>query len=287
MAGVSNSTTLSELVGEIVSRDVQTAAYANRVMRPLVRVHHFPPGAGSMVVPRFKPYAVESLTEGVAPDRFVTETEGETLVPQERGTYTQISKRALFADPFSDLSPYGDQLGRALAEDEDVQILGSMDFTTDVSTGADLLEQLLNGIAALEGNNAQGELSAVFHPNSWAKLRKLIGDAATFAKVGTRTVEGFGGGTQDTQTNNKGYVGSPFGVHCYITTHVPVKAISTVDNYDNKLFTSEAVAAGFIRDIGVDVDDNVPARALDLMAWYTIDTTKLVDDYGVNLVDEV
>lgn len=284
---VSNSSTLSELIGEIVSKDVQTAAHANRVMRPLVRVHHFPPGAGSMVVPRFNPYTVASLTEGVAPASVATETTGTTLTPVERGVYTQISKRALFADPFSDLSPYGDQLGRALAEDEDEQVLAAMNFTTDVEEGTTLLDQLLNGIAVLEGKNAQGELSAVFHPASWASLRKELGDAATFAKVGTRTVEGFGGPTQDSQTNNKGYVGSPFGVHCYITTHVPVKEISTTEHYDNKLFTSEAVAAGFIRDIGVDVDDNVPARALDLMAWYTVDTAKLVDDYGVNLADEV
>ena len=64
---ISNSTTLNDLIGQIVSADAQSAAYANRVMRPLVRGYSVPAGAGSIVVPRFQSVAVGSLTEGVAP----------------------------------------------------------------------------------------------------------------------------------------------------------------------------------------------------------------------------
>jgi len=53
------------------------------------------------------------------------------------------------------------------------------------------------------------------------------------------------------------------------------------------MFSREAVGAAWIRDIGVDVDDNVVARALDLMAWQSIHTDKLVDAYGVVIEDQV
>jgi hypothetical protein len=61
---ISNSTTLNDLVGQIVAQDAQSAAYANRVMRPLIRGYQVPPGAGSIVVPRFQSVAVAALTEG-------------------------------------------------------------------------------------------------------------------------------------------------------------------------------------------------------------------------------
>lgn len=281
---LSNSTTLSDLIAEIVSPDVQRAAYATRVLRPLVRVHSLPPGAGSIVVPRFEPVSVQALNEGESHTPSAMSTVGETLTPTERGIPVRISKHALHGDPFSDLTPYGSELGKALAEDEDVQILNAMDFTTVVNEGSDGAtdpvgkDHFLSALATLEGQNAHGSVSAVFHPNTWAKFRDVFADWATYSSVGKTTVEGFGEG----QTNNNGYVGRPFGVPCYISTSVPLDGNG---RRQNVVFTDQAVAAGFIRDIGVDVFDNVTARALDLMAWYTVDTTKLVDEYGVVLED--
>src|SRR3954467_11143456 len=109
---LSNSTTLNDLVGQIVAQDAQSAAYANRVLRPLIRGYLVPPGAGSIVVPRIQSVAVAALSEGVAPSSTTMNPDGATLTPAERGTYVQISKRALHADPFQDLAPYGEQLGR-------------------------------------------------------------------------------------------------------------------------------------------------------------------------------
>jgi N4-gp56 family major capsid protein len=280
---ISNSTTLNDLIGQIVSADAQSAAYATRVMRPLVRGYSVPAGAGSIVVPRFQSVAVGSLTEGVAPSSTTMNTDGITLTPVERGTYVQISKRTLHADPFQDLAPYGDQLGRALAQDEDELILDAMDFTEHINDTSDALDaaDFRKALAVLEAQNAPGPYFAVFHPNSWAKLREAFGDAATFANVGRQTVEGFGQGF----TNQAGYVGAPYGIPCFISTAVNDDGAATPSRRYNAVFSRESIGAAWIKDIGVDVDDNVVARAIDLMGWYSFHTDKLVDSYGVILED--
>lgn len=283
---LSNSTTLNDLVGQIVSSDAMSAAYSARVMRPLVRAVAVPPGAGSIVVPQFQSVAVSALTEGVAPSSTTLQTDGVTLTPAERGVYVQISKRVLHADPFQDLAPYGEQLGRALAQDEDALILDAASgFSTRINdtAGADDvdLSDFRAAVATLEANNAPGPFFAVFHPTSWAKMRGLLSDAGTFGSVGSRTIEGFGEGF----TNAAGYVGSPYGIPVFISTQV-----NTTDagaTYENVVFSREAIACAYIQDIGIDVDDNVVARALDLMAWYSVDCKELKDEYGVIVEDSV
>lgn len=283
---VSNTTTLNDLVGQIVSSEAQSAAYAARVMRPLVRSVAIPPGAGSIVVPRFQSVSVASLTEATAPSATAMSTDGVTLTPVERGALVTISKTALHADPFADLAPYGEQLGRALASDEDALILDAMSPATIVNeqgAGANNIQlaDLLTAIGKLEEQNAPGPYFAVFHPTSWAKMRAGLDDAATFASVGERVVEGFGEG----YTHLNGYVGSPYGVPCFISTNV--NTVDAGDTYQNLLFSKEAAGYAYAQDIGVDVDNNIPARAFDLMAWYSGDADELVDLYSVSIEDDV
>jgi len=283
---LSNSTTLNDLVGQIVSSEAQSAAYAARVMRPLVRSVALPPGAGSIVVPRFQSIAVAGLTEATAPVGHAMTTDGVTLTPVERGALLTISKTALHADPFADLSPYGEQLGRALAADEDSLIIDAITPATIVNeqgAGANNVTtaDLLSGIAGLEAQNAPGPYFAVFHPTSWSKMRAGLDDASAFASVGKKIVEGYGEG----YTNLNGYVGSPYGVPCFISTSITT--MDGGDTYVNLMFSKEALGYAYAQDIGVDVDDNIPARAFDLMGWYSGDSDELVDLYSVMIQDDV
>jgi len=287
---VSNNTTLNDLVGQIVSKEAQSAAYSTRVMRPLIRSVAVPPGAGSIVIPRFQALSPGALTQATAPTAAAMSTDGVTLTPVERGVYVTISKSTLHADPFSDLSPYGEQIGRSLAQDEDALIIGAMDPATrvnDQTSGADnaTIADLLTAIGLLEAQNAPGPYFAVFHPVTWAKLRAGLDDAAAFASVGKQIVEGFGEG----MTQMNGYVGSPYGVPCFISTQITKFNGAGVadDTYQNLVFSKEAVGYAFTQDLGVDVDDNIPARAFDLMGWYAGDADELVDLYSVCIEDDV
>lgn len=286
---ISNSTTLNDLVGQIVAENAQSAAYANRVMRPLVRSHALPPGAGSIVVPRFQSLSVAGLTEGTAPSSTTWSTDGVTLTPVERGVYVQLSKRALFADPFSDLAPYGEQIGRALAADEDALILDAVSFSTIVNEqggGANnvALADHLTAMGELETANAPGPFFSVYHPTSWAKIRAGL-DASSviaFNAPGAQLANGFGEGL----TSMNGFVGAPYGVPAFISTEV--NAVSDDSNsYANLMFSKEAIGYAYMQDIGVDVDDNVTARAFDLMGWYSGDADELVDAWGVQIEDDI
>jgi len=278
---ISNSTTLNDLVGQVVSEQAQSAAIATRVMRPLVHTVAIPLGAGSIVIPRFQDVAVGSLTEGTAPGSTAWSTDGVTLTPVERGVFVQISKRVLFADPFTDLAPYGDQLGRQLAEDEDIQILALVSGAMGTTLAPASMDKtsLLSGIAALEAANAPGPYFGVFHPTAWASLREDLGDASVFATPGKNIVEGLG---DDTNIASNGYAGSPYGIPCYVTS-----SVGDGDGaHANLIASKEALGFGYLQDLTVDVDENVTARAFDLMAWRTGHQAVLVSDYGVEITTD-
>jgi len=284
---VSNSTTLNDLVGQIVAKQAQSAAYQTRVMRPLVHSIEIQPGAGKITIPRFSSIAVAGLTEATAPSPATLSTDGVVLTPVERGALVRISKTTLHSDPWSELTPYGEQLGRALAEDEDNLILDSVEFSTIVNEQAGSANNvstadLLEGISKLEAQDAPGPYFAVFHPTSWSKIRAGLDDAAVFASVGKQVVEGFGEGF----TNLNGFVGAPYGVPCFISSGVNA-VHDDANSYANLMFSKEAIGYAFMQDIGVDVDDNIASRAFDLMGWYSGDAAELVDLYGVEIQDDI
>lgn len=286
---LTNTTTLNDLIGQIVSSEAQSAAYSFRVMRPLIHAREVPQGAGSIVIPRFQALSVASLTEATAPTATAWSTDGVTLTPVERGVLVTISKSALWADPWSDLAPYGEQMGRALAQDEDALILAlAPTLTTNIvneqsTTPANVdAADLLTAIGKLEAQNAPPPYFGVFHPISWAKIRAGIDDAATYADVGKLIVEGFGEGL----TQRQGYVGSPYGVPCFISTQVD-STLDTNATYSNIVCSRECLGYAWTYDLRVDVDDNIPARAFDVMAWYAGDAAELVDAYGVNVQDDI
>ena len=279
---ITNSTDLNDLMGSIINSEALSAAYGSRIMRNLVYAVQVPQGAQTITIPSFSGVAVAGLTEGTAPSSTTWGTAGQTLTPVERGVYVQISKHVLYADPFSDLAPYGQQLGMALAKDEDTLIAAEFaNFTggTIGASGSALTKNaFLSGVAALEATDMPGPICAVFHPTAWAPLRSALGDAAVMAAPGTNIVEGFGKGL----TEMNGFVGAPYGVPCFISTKVPNDG--GTNNYVNGMFKKQAIGYGYMQDLAVDIDDNKTARAYDLMAWYAGDAAIVRAELGVKLI---
>ena len=283
--GISNSTTLNDLISTIVSADAVGAAYSSRVMRNIVSVYEVPLGAGSITVPVFSGLTEASLTEGTAPSSTTWYTDGLNLTPVERGIYVQISKRVLHADPFADLAPYGEELGRTLAQGEDTEVLGIMGSGVWSNTAVGTLGVNISGdiyrsaISTLEEANAPKEYFCVMHPKSWSKLAKDFGNASVFDNVGKQIVNGFADG----YPSYNGYVGAHYGVPTFISTCVP----SAGTNRYNVMFSKRAIALAIMKDIGIDVFDNVTARAFDIMAWRSAHQGITNAAFGVTMYDKI
>jgi hypothetical protein len=285
---ISNSTTLNDLIGQIVSEETISAAYGSMIMRNLVYTKEVPLGAGSVVVPIFQELSEAGLAEGTAVTSSTWNSDGVTLTPVERGIYVQISKRVLHADPFSDLAPYGEQLGRALARGEDSGILGITgsgvwDTQVNADAGAFADADFREAIGNLEAADAPKPYYAVMHPNTWAGILTTYTNASAFAQVGKDLSEGYGEG----YPSLNGYVASPYGIPTYISTMVPSYRSGASANWYGSMFSKYAIAYAYIKDIGVDVFDNVTARAFDLMAWRSADQSILKSAWGVALIDAI
>ena len=53
------------------------------------------------------------------------------------------------------------------------------------------------------------------------------------------------------------------------------------------MFSKQAVAYGYMKDIGIDVFDNVTARAFDIMAWRSAHQAVITKDYGCTMIDVI
>jgi len=180
---------------------------------------------------------------------------------------------------------------KQLAEDEDGLILDSMSGSGTLDTiindngttpaNTDLAD-FRTAISTLEAANAPKPYWAVYHPTSWAKLVADLDDASAFASVGQQIVEGFAPGFPSLN----GFVGAPYGVSVFISTKIPA-TLGAGTIYENFMFSPQAVGYAFLQDLGIDVDDNVTARAMDLMAWYSGDAAVIASDFGVQIHDDI
>lgn len=288
----SNTTTLNDLIGSIVNALVAEYAYSVEVMSKLCTFRMIEDGYGSVTMPRWATIAVGALTQATAPTAAALSTDGVTLTPTERGVLVELSKSVLRADPFTDLEPYAQTLARALGEDSDSLILAKMQHATNgfsgvVNNGAGASDMTLahfrTAIATLLAANAPRPYSCVMHPDSWAKIMDDLDDAGSFSIPGKDVVEGHGEGKP---VRDDMFVAAPYGVPIYLSTQVDATR-DTNETYSNVMFSKEAWGIARKYDIRVDIAENVPARAYDLMAWYSQDQAELVDGYGVVIEDQV
>ena len=175
-----------ELVAaEIVSRLVIDAAYAEATMPPLVRVADIS-GESTMTVefPKWPLLMATDLTEATDMSNTAVNTTSTSLIADEAGIMITITDMLLNSSVLGGLEPYAAELGKALANKIDIDLLSKVsDFTNAVgSTGVDMTESdFLEAIYTLESNNAKGPFIAVLHPIQVSDLRTAL--AATTGAI--------------------------------------------------------------------------------------------------------
>lgn len=168
-----------ELVAaEIVSRLIIDAAYAEAMMPPLVRVADIS-GDSTLTVefPKWPLLAASDLVEAVDMSNTAVNTTSTLVSADEAGIMITVTDMLLNGSGLGGLEPFAAELGKALANKIDTDILASASsFSSAVgTTGVNLSEaNFLSAIYTLELGNAKGPFVSVLHPYQVSNLRSAI-----------------------------------------------------------------------------------------------------------------
>lgn len=166
------------IAAEIVSRLVIDAAYAEAVMPPLVRVADISADSTlSVEFPKWPLLTASDLTEATDMSNTAVNTSSTLLTADEAGIMITVTDMLLNGAGLGGLEPFAAELGKALANKIDADLLASAsNFTNTVGTsGVDMTEDdFLSAIYALELGSAKGPFVAVLHPYQVSNLRRAI-----------------------------------------------------------------------------------------------------------------
>lgn len=166
------------IAAEIVSRLVIDAAYAEAVLPPLVRVADISSDSTlSVEFPKWPLLTASDLTEATDMSNTAVNTASTLLTADEAGIMITVTDMLLNGAGLGGLEPFAAELGKALANKIDADLLASASsFANSVgATGVDMTEDdFLSAIYTLELGNAKGPFVAVLHPYQVSNLRRAI-----------------------------------------------------------------------------------------------------------------
>jgi hypothetical protein len=168
-----------ELVAaEIVSRLIIDAAYAEAVMPSLTRVADISNESTLTVeFPKWPLLTASDLTEGTDASNTAVNTTSTSVAADEAGIMITVTDMLLNSAGIGGLEPYATELGKALANKIDTDLLAEVsDFSNSVgTTGVDMTEaNFLEAIYTLEAGNATGPFACVLHPIQVNDLRVAL-----------------------------------------------------------------------------------------------------------------
>ncbi len=173
------------VAAEIVSRLVIDAAYAEAVMPPLVRVADISSESTLTVeFPKWPLLTAADLTDAVDMSNTAVNTTSTLITSDEAGIMITVTDLLLNGAGLGGLEPFAVELGKALANKIDTDLLSAASsLTNSVGTsGSNMTEaNFLSAIYTLELGNAKGPFVAVLHPYQVSNLRSAI--AATTGAV--------------------------------------------------------------------------------------------------------
>jgi len=127
--------------------------------------------------PKWPLLSATDLTEGTDASNSAVNTSSIGVTADEAGIMITVTDMLLTSSSLGGLEPYAMELGKALANKIDSDLLAEVaDFTSSVgATGVDMTEaNFLEAIYTLESGNAVGPFVAVLHPAQVHDLRTAL-----------------------------------------------------------------------------------------------------------------
>lgn len=179
MAGeITTSSASSLLASQVIEREFYNAAYANAIVAPVVRYKSLVgEPSDTAKIPKMPKLTATAQTQGVDMTNTVFTPTSVTIACALAGLMITLVDAFLSSDIIGDPTVYGNELGKAVAEKIDTDIMSdASSFTSSVGTSGVALtvSQFLQGIFTLLDGMARPPFIGVFAPKQKHDLRTNI-----------------------------------------------------------------------------------------------------------------
>ena len=184
---MSNNTTInSELFQDLLVQS-EIALYEASIARAVTTVYDYPVGAGKTVsIPFYDAVTSSKPGEGVAPDRINTNTNSRLINLEEHVAFAEVTDFLRDSAQESVIASLANQMGLALAEGLDAELLTGFFDTQSNATAAGItaevgsssvtntVDDLMKAAAVIRAAKYQGPMFAVLHPQQAFEIKKAM-----------------------------------------------------------------------------------------------------------------
>lgn len=251
----------------LISASVQVAAENARVFRPLITEYGFQGPGKTLDILKLGTLAAAAYTEGAARTFSVPTNSAITVTPSEVDVAMSFTDKEMKRSFMSLIPLYSQMIGEAVAQKMDADVAAeyasaSATATTEGDSTASVANLLAAiGIVKVAAKNQGGIVHAVLHTSAWDDLildDKVI-NASTRGSGPTITGELTLGG----------------GVRVNFTTAINALTESSVNRYQNMIFTPRALALVMKSDINVEAWDDRNNKAFRIAAGADYDVATI------------
>jgi hypothetical protein len=179
-----------------------------------------------------------------------------TLTPGEHGGQYFLSDLRVESDPFGVRQDAAQELGVAMAQKIELDLLGNFSSLTGGTVGAAgtvvTWGHFYAMIAQLRAQNAPGPYNFVCRPEQWHQLGKAASVAGTYTNAADSLKE---------DVNRQYYIGTASGVNIFVSANIPV--ISGDDAYC-AMFAPQALALDIRRAPRLEPERDASRRGWEL-----------------------
>lgn len=195
---MANTTTLnSELFQDLLVQS-EIALYEASIARAVSTVYDYPVGAGKTVsVPFYDAITSSKPGEGVAPSAVNTNTNSRTIALEEHVAFAEVTDFLRDSAQENVVASLANQMGLALAEGLDAELLTGFFDTANNATAAGItnlvgtdelsntVNNLMRAAAIIRAAKYQGPMFAVLHPQQAFEIKQAMTAVNSFQAAST------------------------------------------------------------------------------------------------------
>jgi len=273
---MSNNTTINGELFQNLLVQSEYALYESSIARAVAQVYDYPVGAGKAVsVPFWDGITSSKPGEGVAPSSVNTNTNSKTINLEEHVAFAKVTDFLRDSAQESVITALSDQMGLALAEGLDKELIGlfgNAAITQSVGELADELtvQKIMQAAARIRANKYQGPLFAVINPIVAFKMKEVLTATNAFT---SNTVIG-------NQALTNGFVGQIAGVT--ILEHALVN-VDSLGQSVGCVFAPSAFGIAQRGGVSMETERQAAARATDVVMTVVAGAGILRPELAVNV----